>query len=169
VRLTPYALLAVLTLGTGFGIGLGLSEAPKTEYPPLSSKVISAFNAEYRDAYLYPGVRMHIEPMADIRKTVSRDQAVDLVSRFCAGGQAKVLGVGMVEAWFNNGPEPAPYWAVDINPPGSHRLISTEPVPGAPRYANWDVGFVGTKRAKQPFCAFGHFSGLAPLPVFTGG
>jgi len=167
-RLTPYLLLVILMLGTGLGIGLGLSEAPTTEYPPLSSKVISAFNTEYRDEYLYPGVRIHIEPTTDRSEAVSPEQAVDLVSRSCAGGQAEVLGVGTVEAWFNNGPEPAPYWAVDINPPGSHRLISAEPVPGASRYANWDVGFVGTNRVTQPFCAFGHFSGLAPLPIFSG-
>jgi hypothetical protein len=69
----------MLTLGTGLGIGLGLSEAP-TEYPSLSSRVISAFNALYRDAYVY-SVPIHIEPMTDRSEAVSREQAVDLVSR----------------------------------------------------------------------------------------
>jgi hypothetical protein len=161
----PYLLLGVLTLATGLGIGLGLSEAP-TEYPSLSSRVISAFNALYRDTYVH-SVPIHIEPMAERSEAVSREQAADLVSRSCADGQAKVLAVGRVEAWFN-GPEPAPYWAVDFNPPGPHLLLGTEPVHGAPRHANWFLGFIGAKRVTQPFCAFGHFSGLAPLPVFSG-
>ena len=121
-RLTPYLLLTVLVLGTGLGIGLALSQATATEYPPLLSTVISAFNAQYKDSDVN-SVPIHIEPMTHLSEAVSRDQAVDLVRQSCGNGQAKVLGVGTVEAWWN-GPKPAPYWAVDLDPPGPHLLIS---------------------------------------------
>jgi len=48
-RLTLYAPLAVLLLGTGFGIGLGLSEAPTTlrgPLPPKPLRVTASWDAD---------------------------------------------------------------------------------------------------------------------------
>jgi hypothetical protein len=39
-RATPFALLAILALGSGLGIGLGLAEAPTSSRPVLSGPVI---------------------------------------------------------------------------------------------------------------------------------
>jgi hypothetical protein len=57
-RLTPYALLAVLMLGTGLGIGLGLSEAPATSQTiGASVTCASPPRFELRSCALSPSIR----------------------------------------------------------------------------------------------------------------
>jgi hypothetical protein len=48
-RLVPYVLLAILTLGSGLGIGLGLTQGPTTYSQPSAMAALKSCMAEAMD------------------------------------------------------------------------------------------------------------------------
>jgi hypothetical protein len=156
-----YILFGVVFLGTGLGVGFGLSGTP-VSYGHLSPKLIEAVNYNYREMAPTMAIRL-----VTTRATpdVSEQQAVSLVSHSC-GIHSRFLAVGLVKATWASGLQ----WAVFFDPPGNHFGISgAKTETGSPPRLNWYAAFVSAGHAGRPFCTFGHYGGLPRLPIWSPG
>ena len=155
-RVILFVSLGVVFVGTGLGVGLGLSEAP-VDYGHLSQKLVEAVHYNYRE--MAPTYAIRLVKTRAI-PDVSEQQAVSLVTGSC-GSHSRILAVGLVKATWASGLQ----WAVFFDPPGKHVGISGGMIPTRPRL-NWYAAFVSASHAGRPFCTFGYYGGLPTLPIF---
>jgi hypothetical protein len=69
-RLVPYVLLAILALGSGLGVGLGLTQGPNTYSQPSSMVALKLCMAEAMD-----GGRPPVRVAPDYQKWLARTEA----------------------------------------------------------------------------------------------
>jgi hypothetical protein len=136
--------------------------------PSLSSPLIAAFNAEYRDqtpaTTMTPYSPANAPPISE-RAAVA--EAVTAGRRSCNdGADPTVVGVGLVKVTDPglSPPDNDPQWAVFVNPPGAHYLGNGAGTGG--EVANWYVVLVDADGAgKRVGCSVGRYSPLPALPV----
>ncbi len=135
--------------------------APAARAPGYSvplSRIIAAANAQNRGQ---PPFRL---APAGTKTSMPETTAEQIVLHQCNEGRGtRVLGAGLVTGEVEAG-SPL-YWAVFVDPPGSHIAPYSQPVKN-PQTLNWIGAFVPVKNAQEPFCDFGRAASLPPLPVF---
>jgi len=157
-----YVILAVPVLS------MACASASSTPSPPLSSKLIAAFNAEYRDQTPVTKMTPYLPAAAPrITDQAAITTAVTGGGRSCHdGADPTVVGVGLVKVT-DPGVTPRdndPRWAIFVNPPGSHYLPNGAGTGGV--VPNWYVVLIDADVADQRAgCSVGRYSRLPALPV----
>lgn len=139
--------------------GCGGSQG-SSPYPPLTEGMIRAVNYQYNiQSQAIPPIRFSIASgSVPPNQAAAAKTAAGAAIRDCNEGAGTwIVAVGLVNSTIAK----RPIFAVFMNPPGKHIDPSAESPPPDLPPLNWYAGFV----TSQPFCTFGYWSALPPLPV----
>lgn len=150
-RLTPYLLLAVLVLGSGLGIGSGISEAPKS---PAAGVRASASSSGLRGRG--PEVPVHTGSVATSPGPSARVRFIDL-------GSLRAT-VRYPEASESFRPPPGTFSTLAVSPDGA-RVTAARIIADYEASASPLAGFAGLSRWGPPFVAKATFTGLGQGPI----
>jgi hypothetical protein len=128
--------------------------SPDSSSPPLSPRLIAAFNTLYRHQYPVTAMSPVTSKVAPV---VSEKTAIAAALRSCNdGADPSIVGVGLVTVT-GSGTE---LWALFVNPPGSHFLPNGAGTGGVT--ANWFVVLINAQaNESRPWsCAAGEYAHL---------